>query len=198
MAWAPDYVTSAVFKAYARISDTVDDAEVALAITSASRAIDLHTNRQFGLVATAEERTYTAVWDRRRQRYVIEIDDLMTQTGLVVDTDDGAITQFALQPPNAAQMGHPWQWIVIDPESSVKPPVEEDGVTVTARWGWTTVPDAIEQATLIQASRFFTRRNAPFGIAGSPDVGSEMRLLDKVDPDVAVALGPYIRWWAAV
>jgi hypothetical protein len=60
------------------------------------------------------------------------------------------------------------------------------------------VPSAVKQACLIQASRFFTRRYAPFGVAGSPESGSEMRLLAKVDPDVAVILGPYVTWWGAV
>jgi hypothetical protein len=60
------------------------------------------------------------------------------------------------------------------------------------------IPDAVKAACLIQASRFFTRRYAPFGVAGSPDSGSEIRLLAKVDADVAVILGPFITWWGAV
>jgi len=40
MAWAPDYITSAQLKAYLRIDDTVDDAQIALAVTAASRAVD--------------------------------------------------------------------------------------------------------------------------------------------------------------
>ena len=68
---------------------------------------------------------------------------------------------------------------------------------VTARWGWAAVPSTIKQATLLQASRLLARRDAPFGIAGSPDVGSEIRLLARVDPDVAVAVAPYRRWWGA-
>lgn len=197
MAWAPDYVTAAELKAYLRIDDAVDDAQVALAITAASRAVDRHTNRQFGVVAAAEERTYTAEYDKHRARWVVEIDDLMTQTGLVITTEDGTIDVFSLKPGNAPQAGAPWFRVVVEPESAVKPTCDEDGVTVEALWGWTAVPTAIKQATLLQASRFFTRRNAPFGVAGSPEVGSEMRLLAKVDPDVAVTLGPYMRWWAA-
>jgi len=55
------------------------------------------------------------------------------------------------------------------------------------------VPTTVKQATLLQASRVFARREAPFGVAGSPDMGSELRLLEKVDPDVAVMLVPYVR-----
>jgi uncharacterized phiE125 gp8 family phage protein len=198
MAWAPDYVTAADLKAYLRISDVVDDAQVALAITAASRAVDRCTNRQFGLVAAPEARVYTARWDSDRGRYVIDIDDLMTVTGLSITGENGVIDVFAKQPGNANLAGVPWTRLVVDPASANLPTLKEDGVTVTARYGWTTVPVAVQQATLLQASRLFTRRNAPFGVAGSPDLGSELRLLAKVDPDVEVVLGPYRRWWGAV
>lgn len=199
MAWAPDYATTAELKAYLRIGDAVDDAQIALAVTAASRAVDRHTNRQFGLIAAAEARKYTAFWDTGRCRYVVPIDDLMTQVGLTITTEDGTVDVFDLKPANAVAEGRPWTSIVVDPDAAVKPTHRvEDGVTVTARYGWTAVPDAVKQATLLQASRFFKRRDAPFGVAGSPDVGSELRLLAKVDPDVAVVLGPYMRWWGAV
>jgi hypothetical protein len=51
----------------------------------------------------------------------------------------------------------------------------------------------VHTATLLQGGRLYTRRSALFGIAGSPESGSEMRLLSKVDPDVAVMLRGYRR-----
>ena len=192
MAWAPDYVTAVEMKSYLKISDTVDDAEIALAISAASRAVDRATNRQFGLVAAPEARVYTARWDKDRCRYVVPIDDLMTVTGLTI-TGDAAITDYSLQPSNADLTGKPWTSIVLNAGGNCR----EDGVTVTAKFGWTAVPVAVKQATLLQSTRFFKRKDAPFGVAGSPDLGSELRLLAKVDPDVAVVLGPYQRWWAA-
>lgn len=197
MTWAPSYVTKTELAEYVGISDSVDDTRLDLAIAAASRAIDRATNRQFGKVAAVEERFYTAQWDRGRGRWVVEIDDLMTQTGLVVSTDAGTVDTFALQPRNAVTVGRPWTRLVVDPASSTVPNSDEDDVSVTALWGWTTVPDTIKEATLLQASRFFTRKSAPFGVAGSPDQGSEMRLLAKVDPDVAVMVGSYYRWWVA-
>lgn len=59
------------------------------------------------------------------------------------------------------------------------------------------IPAEIKLACLIQASRLVTRKDAPFGIAGSPDVGSEMRLLAKLDPDVQVLVRPHKSWWGA-
>lgn len=200
MAWAPDYVTSADLKAYLRITDTVDDAQIAQAITAASRAVDQCTNRQFGLTATTEARAYTARYDRHRCRWTFDIDDLMSPqvTGLSLSTVAGSIDQFSLQPFNNTFQGLPYTRVVVKPESTVKPNWLEDGVTATAKWGWTTVPLAVQQATLLQAARFHTRRQAPFGVAGSPDQGSELRLLARVDPDVEVVLAPYRRWWGAV
>ncbi|WP_020385886.1 hypothetical protein [Kribbella catacumbae] len=197
MPWAPDYVSTPELKGYLRISDTADDTEIAYAISAASRAVDRATNRQFGLVVAAQARKYTARWDRDRARYVVDIDDLMTVTGLVVTGENGAIDVFAKEPGNADLNGVPWTRLVVDPTSTTLPTLKEDGVTVTAQFGWTTVPVAVKQAALLQAARFFTRRQAPFGVAGSPELGSELRLLAKVDPDVAVVLGPYTRWWSA-
>lgn len=205
MAWAPDYITSAQLKSYLRISDTQDDAQIALAVTAASRAIDNAANRQFGLVAAPEDRYYTPDWDECERRYVVEIDDLMVVTGMAVVADtsgDGdytaTITDYSLKPVNALAKGQPYTRLWVDRTSSALPSAYiPDSVKVTARWGWSSVPTTVEQATLIQASRFFSRREAPFGIAGSPESGSEMRLLERADPDVALMLRSYYRWWGA-
>jgi hypothetical protein len=187
--WAPDYAQADDLKAYERIDDTVDDAQIALAITAASRAVDRHCNRQFGAVAAPEERWYTAHWDRFERAYVIPVDDLQTETGL----SSTVLDSFTVGPKNAVAKGKAWTRLV----TASVPTCDPEGIAVTGTWGWTDVPTPIVQATLLQASRFLARRQAPFGVAGSPELGSEMRLLAKVDPDVAVALGPYMRWWGA-
>jgi uncharacterized phiE125 gp8 family phage protein len=197
VAWAPAYVTTADLKNYLRIGDTGDDAQLALAVEAASRAIDRATNRQFGAVAATEERRYTAAYDRRRRRWLVEVDDVMNDT-LTVTVEAGAITGYDLEPINAAQKGRPWTHVAVATDSAVNPTDTEHGVTVDAVWGWTAVPDAIEQACLLQASRFHARRTSPYGVAGSPELGSELRLLARLDADVAVTVGPYTRWWAGV
>lgn len=198
MAWAPDYVTTAELRAYAtRHGDTGDDVQIALAATAASRAVDRHCNRQFGVVDAAEERVYTPVWDRRRCRWVIEIDDLMTTDDLAITLTGGTLTAYTLEPRNAAALSLPWTRVVVDPDSTTQPAGAEFEAAVTALWGWTAVPDPVKQATLLQGHRVLFRRESPSGVAGSPDVGSELRLLARLDPDVAVVLGPFVRWWAA-
>lgn len=201
MAWKPDYATATELAEYVTgITDGVDADAAQLAVTAASRAIDRDTNRQFGVEAAAVERFYTARYDRDRRRWLVPIDDLMTTEDLVVTVvvTGADIDIFDLKPSNAAADGVPWEFLVVDPQSAALPNCDEDGVSVTALFGWTAVPDTIKQATLLQASRLVTRRHAPFGVAGSPESGSEMRLLAKLDPDVSVTVGPYRRQWGAV
>jgi hypothetical protein len=208
MALYSDYCTLAELKAYLRIGDTGDDVELPFAITAASRAVDRACNRQFGQITTAEARYYT--WEKYlvEGRSALAVFDLYTVTDLAVAFDPGAdgtyeetvtiSTDFDLYPWNAAVDSRPWTHVVLQPDSAFRFPVNPRGVRVTARFGWTAVPTTIKQATLLQASRFFTRRNSPYGIAGSPDMGSEMRLLARLDPDVAVMVGPYRRQWGAI
>ena len=198
MAWAPAYATATELKAFVRIDDTVDDAEIGLALEGASRVIDKATDRQFGVLAAAEARVYVPEWNSNRCAYVARIDDLMTTTDLVVTVSSAVVAadSRALLPLNAAENGRPWTKLVTD---SATPGTIATGyqatVDVTAIWGWTAVPDTIKEMTLLQASRFLARREAPFGVAGSPDAGSEMRLLAKADPDVALMATAYRRDW---
>jgi hypothetical protein len=196
MAWAPDYVTVAEQKAFKKIANSNDDAEIVLYNTAASRAVDHYCNRQFGQVAAPEARVYTAFYDRRRRVWVVEVDDLPTTVGLAVEVNGVTTTDYTLEPRNAALKGKPWTHIVFG--GTACPTGAVDEVEVTASWGWAAVPNAVKLATRLQASRFGIRRESPYGIAGSPQTGSELRLLARLDPDVAVSLDAYVRWWGAV
>jgi hypothetical protein len=207
MGWQPSYTTTEDLASFVRIGDTADDVQLGLAISASSRAIDQRCRRQFGAVAAVEARDYTARWSRSRGGWLVPVDDFQTSTGLEVAVDedgDGTheleVTTHRLRPSNAASAGVPWTELLIPVLSgTVGPtPYGPGAVRVTALWGWTAIPPAIEQACLLQASRLLSRRDSPYGIAGSPDTGSEMRLLSRLDPDVAVAVEPYRRrTWAA-
>lgn len=195
MAWAPDYATDRELASYLRIGDANDDQELGLAVTGASRAIDHATNRQFGKVDSAEARTFEARWSRTRGAYVVEIEDLMTLDSLDVVVAGSSLASSAYQilPVNAAAEGMPWTRLLVESATSPTIGTGPCTVAVTAEWGWAAVPDTIVNACLLQASRLFQRRNAPFGVAGSPDLGSEVRLLAKIDPDVETLVRPYRR-----
>jgi hypothetical protein len=65
----------------------------------------------------------------------------------------------------------------------------------------TPVPKMVKLATQLQASRWFKRRDAPFGVLGSPELGNYTRLLDKLDPDVQLLISGYgerNRWGTTV
>lgn len=192
MAWAPDYTTVAALRRVAGIpaTDTADDLDLALAVSAGARTCDLVTGRQFGQVAAAEDRYYRWAWDRRLGAWVAEIDDLMTTTDLVVTIDQAnstTTTDYTLAPRNAPKLGSPWTTI----ELGVAP--VDDWLLMSAIWGWSSVPPTIERANLLQSLRYWKRDDAPFGVAGSATEGSEMRLLEKADPDVRLMLQPYHR-----
>ncbi len=194
MAWAPDYVTLAEIKTQLGITDTQDDALLAVMISTASRAVDTETNRQFGATAAGETRHYRAEWRDERAAWVAVIDDTFASSVTIENDDGDAITDYRLEPRNAAAIGRPYERLVVDRESSVVPVWADYELAVTANpWGWTATPTAVKGATRLQVSRLFARRESPYGVAGSPDLGSEIRLLAKLDPDVAVAVAGYIR-----
>lgn len=197
MAWAPTYAASADLRSYLRIGDNIDDPELDLAVESASRAIDHYTNRQFGAVAAAEERTYEVEWSRIHGKYKADIDDLSTTAGLTVTVSGSAVTTYTLLPRNATEKGRPHTRILLRAATT-----STDGgpktVLMDGVWGWSAVPDAVKTACLVQAARFFKRRDSVFGVAGSPEFGSELRLLAKVDPDVEAMLRDYRRDWPMV
>lgn len=194
MAWKPDYVTLAEVKTQLGITDTQDDTLLSVMITTASRAVDTETNRQFGATAGAETRTYTAEWRSERGVWVAVIDDTFASSVTIENGDGDAITDYVLEPRNAAAEGRPYTRLVVGRDSSVVPVYADYLLDVTANpWGWTAVPTEVKGATRLQVSRLFARRESPYGVAGSPDLGSEIRLLAKLDPDVAVAVAGLIR-----
>lgn len=208
MAWQPDYVTSAQLKAHLRITDSADDAAVDLAVTAASRAIDKYTNRQFGQEASAVARYFRYEGECIDGLPAIAITDLATTVDLVMKLDTAfnagyattltVGTDFDFWPYNAALDGLPWTHMVFRSLAPVYPAGYSRELQGTAKWGWAQVPAIVQQACLIQAARFFVRRDSSYGIAGSPEAGNELRLLDRLDPDVALSLTVVRRHWGAV
>lgn len=195
MTWAPDYATTAELKNYLNIQVNDSDVFIALWVTASSRNVDDFCHRQFGQVAAPEARRYPSVYDRHVGKYVVEIDDLMTTTGLAVATTSGtAVTDYELGPANALLKGKPYEQLQTRTGGTL---------VVTGQWGWTPLsagPTQAKTGLFLQAARLAARRDSPFGIAGSPTVpgSSEIRLLAQLDPDFRTVLAPFRReWWAA-
>lgn len=190
MAWKPDYVTLAEAKSFLRLGDTLDDVEIAGWITAASRAVDKRCNRQFGQLAAPAVRVYrrTPYYDPATGLWTLEIDDVQDVTAMTVNGTAYASSGAVLMPDNAPADGKPytrigfvaWPW----PQAPGMPQTN----SLLARWGWTAVPAQVPMACKLQINRWSVRRDSPLGVAGSPDQGSELRLLSKLDPDVATTL----------
>lgn len=199
MTWAPDYVTSVELKDYLSIQTNLRDAFIALWITTVSRNVDDATGRQFGKVASAEDRFYVPVYDRHECAWMVEIDDLQDTTGFTLEDPDGTaiaaqtstVDGYTLLPRNAAAKGKPYTQLKI----KVNPGAE---VTGNGLWGWNAVPSAVKTGLFLQAARLNARVDSPFGISGSPQEQGEIRLLAQLDPDFRTSLKPLVRdWWAA-
>ena len=191
MPWAPNYLTLVEAKAYLRITDAVDDAELNAAIPAVSRLIDRRCNRQFGVLAAPATRVYrrspllnydTGLWE-------FDIDDVQSTTGLLVNGVAYASSGAVLLPDNAPGDGVPWTRLGMLSQPTPSYPGAPVSNVIVAPWGWTTVPEVVPMAARLQLNRLGFRRDAPSGVAGSPDQGSEIRLLARLDPDVIKMLG---------
>lgn len=192
MAITNGYCSLNEIKASARITDSVDDAMLELAVEAASRMVDSYTQRYFYNAGTAV-RIFAP-----QDSYVTEIDDLITLTQLETSDGDNFGTtwqakDYQLEPLNGSVdglTGHPATRIravddflfnVLDGEATVR---------VTGTWGWPSLPVAIKQATVIQAARIFKRNDSPLGIAGFGDMGA-IRVGSQLDPDVRQLIEVY-------
>jgi hypothetical protein len=172
------YITLAGLKNYLKIDDSVEDTLLEQIIESASRSIDRIANRRFYLDGTATARTYRPVGNMR-----VIIDDVGTTSGLILKTDPNSYgvyqTTFTLnqdyivEPTNALAKGRPINYLTIVGGTAMSLPVNYwPQVEVTARWGWPSVPDDIEQATYILSADLYKRKDSIGGVLGLSELGA--------------------------
>jgi hypothetical protein len=188
------YCTLAELKASLAITDSVDDVPLEAAITATSRMIDDYTGRFFyqnGTTQSPVARYYTPL-----DPWTMNMDDSVSITQVATDDNFNqtwntvwSTSDYMLEPVNNPQRGWPVNRILAIGRY-VWPYYLPQSCKITGVWGWTAVPSEINMATLIQAARLFTRRQSPFGIAGSPDLGT-VRLAAKLDADVETLLRPF-------
>lgn len=192
------YASVAQLKSALRLTDSIDDAMLLLASTSASEVIDAYCGRTFGAGTVAVTRYYSA-----KKSNHVEIDDAGSAPVFVkyAPNRDGdysvtlAAGDYALLPSNNLIDGLAWPFTSIQLLNQRTWPIaqeDEPTVSVSATWGFPSIPSSVTQAAIIQASRIFARLSSPLGVAGFGDIGV-MRVQSKVDPDVEVLLQPYRR-----
>lgn len=188
------YITLAELKSALRIpaSDTLDDALLEKAVNSASRLIDGYANRSFYNGGTAT-RIYAP-----QDAYVTQFDDLQSLTTLESSSDGDTYdttwtsADYQLEPLNGIADGLPTPYTRVRAvgDYTFLTLGEEATVRITGVWGYASVPDAISQATVIQAERIFKRLDSPLGVAGFGDMGV-VRVTSRLDSDVAQLVEPY-------
>jgi hypothetical protein len=190
------YATLAQVKAALRITDSVDDTLIEMARESASDLIDGYTGRTFTTSGTVT-RVFAPADD-----YVLQTDDI-AGTALTITSSTGAdgvfdvtwkTTDYQLEPLNGVSNGQAVPFTRIRAIQDYLWPTAggEATVRVTGVFGFPSVPIVITQATVLQASRIFTRLQSPLGVAGFGEMGV-VRVTRALDPDVAALVEPYRR-----
>src|SRR4051794_14536008 len=143
---------------YQTATSTPADARVPLAIEGASSAIRSYTQRALGLPIQTEERTFD--YDGSG---VVEIDDVVNVTAVVVGASTLAPASYILRPRSAPENGYPYFWLEITPAPGGSPEMGFTSnldrfpfralstpltVKVTGDFGWPTPPDFVKQATV--------------------------------------------------
>jgi len=190
------YCTLAQLKASLAITDSTDDTALEAAISAVSRNIDDLTGRFFfanGTVGVPVIRYYTP-----KDSVKLFVDDFVSISQIAMDSGYDrsyatiwSASDYGYEPVNNVADGKPYTQIVAM-GSYYFPSHQRQAIKITGVWGWATVPEVVRQACLIQSSRIFNRNSSPFGIAGSPDLGT-VRLSARLDPDVQVMLNGVMR-----
>lgn len=193
MAITNGYATLAQIKSSLRITDNVDDELLELAIETASRQIDGVCERHF--YSESATRVFSP-----RDAFVTEVDDIVSLTSLKTSTGaDGVFdvtwtsTDYQLEPLNGVVSGGPTPSTLIRAIGDYAFPTAmgEATVQVEGTFGFSSVPTAIKQATVILGSRIFKRNDAPLGVTGFGDLG--VIRVGRVDPDVEAMVSPWKR-----
>jgi len=172
-----------------------------LAIDAISRWIDEHCETTF------YGRTETRILTAQFNDLLWLEDDLISVTTLRTDEDyDGTFevtwtaSDYWLEPRNARAMSNeadkePYRQIRINPNGNYGFPTTRHSVELAGVWGYTDgiddngdptdVPPYVKNACLLMANRVFSRKDAIFGVAGTPQLGVQVvRARIEQDTDI--------------
>ena len=180
-------------------ADTTDDTLINEVIAAASRAIDDYTGQFFYQIADG-----TAFFTASNYEEVNTHGFPIISVGSLTTDGDGSGTyettwsaaDYNLLPANNAlangSAAKPYTQIAVTPSGSHAFPSElAKGVRVTGHFGWAAVPSAVKLATIAQSAMLFEGRRAPFGVIGSTDQGTVMRMSARMHPEAVMLLEGY-------
>jgi hypothetical protein len=192
-------------KAALRISDTADDDRISLAIDAASRQIEAKCDRYFHQDSGVSVRHFVS-----NTPWLVEVDDISTSTGLIVQTDyagDGTFgttwssADYQLEPVNGIMQGQTgWPSTKIRAIRSLyftvlggiayPKPYTQALIQITAQWGWAAVPTAVQKAAIVQSIALFKADDTPFGATPFAEIGI-VRMKAALHPAAELLLVPY-------
>jgi hypothetical protein len=177
----------------------VDPARMEQECKAASRAVDKWCRRRFWQNTAPVARRF-----KPDTSWLCFVRDIASLTGLEVRTDDAGDASFTtlwtasdyqLEPLDAEADGGAYCWTRLrSVEGQAFPwlPYGRPGVKVTARWGWSQVPEPVRDATRLLATRLYLRKDAPFGNEGGFSEMGPVRIVAS-DPDMTRLLRPFRR-----
>lgn len=193
MAIGDPYVTRAQFKTVLEISATDEDDWIDRCLAAATRAIERRSGwPTFWNSGSAVERSIDVTG------LVVPVrsssgnwSKVLLRSGIAA-ADDFAVSGYstaALLPEDSFEDGEPAEAIRLPAGATFT----NGQLTVTAVWGWPSVPPDIIWACQMQAHRYYRRKGSPEGIAGSAEWG--LTRIPPLDPDVLGVLkgGGYLR-----
>jgi hypothetical protein len=186
---------------------STEDASMEAVIEAVSRQIDNYCGRHF--FTQTDIRYYTAA-----DTYSVDIDDLVSVSSVQSDNNYDRTYAYTWRStdydllPYTAGSGYspfvPYQWLEVAPQNmtggSLAFPLCRKGVKVSGVFGYPKdatsgsmqSPLPVHEACILQASRIYKRKDAPFGVAGTSETGT-LQLISKIDPDVKMLLDPYVK-----
>lgn len=192
MAWDDPYLTVDEFKARIGIQATNADDVLLGILKGASRQVDNWCGRRFNQSDADSVRYFTA-----RAGDMLALPDTVSLSEIATDTTGSRVyatvwetTDYDLYPFDAADIDWPYTELRVSPYGTLRFPDLARSIRLTGVFGWPAVPDTIREATALQANRLWARKNAPFGIVGSAELG-QMTAITSLDPDVRAMIAPY-------
>jgi hypothetical protein len=196
MALTNCYITLEDMRGRAGIGDHLDDGTLDGAINAACRAIDLHVGYFFFDATTASALVFEA-----SDEYCLDVQPFSTTTGLVIATDDNgdatfettwAAADYELVPMRSAPFGIT-AYNKIRGLNRMFPTglARRRTVQVTARWGFSSVPDTIKEAAKILATDLWKQKDTPFGLSTATVEFGGLRVPNDMFRRLESLVGPF-------
>lgn len=194
-------ISASDLKTWMGISDSNDDTLLTTAASAACTWVIQTCGRSFEVTNSGSE---TARVFQPKTQTICVTDDFSSTVNLAVKVDNGddgtyettltLNTDFLVEPVNGIEDGLSVPYRKIRAKNWVFPHCHTfPSVQVTARWGWSAVPDAVKQAALIEGARIAKRSKSPEGVLGGFQDFGATPIRQKADPDALALLNPYIR-----